>query len=117
MTDKRRHKPRIMSLDVVCEAMLDAGRGFDPRFGAGRVRIEAEMTSYEDTMRRRFFGGARVGPVQRERIRALLGRAHDTELTRDLRGYFNGRRLADVYITAPYVAAATRLIARSGALR
>lgn len=110
-------KPK-RSLDVVCEEMLSAGTDLDPRFTAGRARIEEEMTSYETTMRRRFFGGARVGPRERERIRGLLARADDTDpVVADVRAYFNGRAKAKAYVTRPYVVAATRLLARSGAIR
>lgn len=95
------------------ETMRAAGADKAPRFSAGRARIEAEMTTYEATMARRFFGGAATGPRERERIRRLLARSADAELVADLRDYFNGRQAARAHICAPYVVAATRLLARA----
>lgn len=99
----------------LCETMRAAGADKAARFSAGRARLEAEMTPHEATMARRFFGGAATGPRERERIRRLLARSADAELVADLRDYFNGRWAAGAHINAPYVVAATRLLARSEA--
>jgi hypothetical protein len=105
-----------VNLDWLSETMRSAGTDKAPRFSAGRARLEAEMTSYEATMVRRSFGGAVAGPRERQRLRALLTRAADTELVEDLRAYFNGRRAANAYIQTPYIVAAARLLACSEAL-
>ena len=99
---------------MVSLQLRSLGADRDPRFTAGRRRLERAMTSYERAVTVRLYGGASATPEAVALVKALLRCCDDRTLVGDLRGYFNGRHFAGASIPATYAAAAVRLLTATG---